>query len=412
MSALERGLTAIEQDLLRAHGRLVRQRHRRRRTALVAVAVAVALAAGTAALPAGRAAAAESIERLASVLGLRSDPGEPASLPAWIGAAPSVGASVPLEGSARELGSDGYQRLLTYRDAQTGGLCVVFGSFREECDRDARDTRWREAFAGTHVVLRGPWMSTAPMRVSEPDSSQFTTTLFGLVDDRVASVEVTMDDGTHVEAATPHGGFVVDRSPKPVAVVARAADGGVVQRLEIGPQGAACEPDCEPYTPTRILGHLAVLDTPPTAQTAPGVGARAQFREIESIPAPEVGGVRDDTIRRIRTGVRQGDMWLAATERGWVCLVFLGGICVDDFADEGPFLRQGSWDDGEPTVYFGLASDDVRRLRVTIGVDVYDVPIRDNTWVFVVPGRPSPEYVEPTSWELTLRDGRIITTGP
>ena len=85
-------------------------------------------------------------------------------------------------------------------------------------------------------------------------------------------------------------------------------------------------------------------------------------------------------------------MWLAATEHGWVCLVFMGGVCLKDFASDAPFLRQASHDDGKPTVYFGLASDDVRRMRVTIGVDVYDVPIRHNAWVFVVPGDRLPRW--------------------
>jgi hypothetical protein len=185
------------------------------RLAVASWAALVVVVGGVLAVPAGRAAIRDALQRLERLFA----GGDPA--PGTMLADPRAGAlnwlGDALPGTPRVLARAGRERLVAFRQEGSGLACLSLGRHATECGDLAH---WRaRVVAGT----------IAPLFTTPPDGSG-RVALWGILGDGVALVEVRYRDGGASAARAAGPGFVVftEAAREPLQVLARSADGRVL----------------------------------------------------------------------------------------------------------------------------------------------------------------------------------------
>jgi hypothetical protein len=201
--------------------RAVVAKARRRRQHLAAGLAAVVIAAGaTGAIPQGRDAVAQVIDRLGGFLTGDADaPGPPPPPDEPTTLLNSLTNARP--GSERVITQRGNLRMLGYRNNQ-GAACISIGTAYAYCGR-GKD--WRILFTDDTI---------APL-ITTPTKGERITPLWGLATKQVRAVRLTYADGGHVEEPVTGYGFIIpaDARRRPRRIVAEAVDGQALTSADV-----------------------------------------------------------------------------------------------------------------------------------------------------------------------------------
>jgi hypothetical protein len=184
------------------------------RLAVASWAALVVVVGGVLAVPAGRAAIRDALQRLERFFAGDQAPGTMLADPR-AGALNWLGDALP--GTPRVLARAGRERLVAFRQQGSGLACLSLGRHATECGDLAH---WRARVVGGTIA---PLFTTPPDRAGR-------VALWGILGDGVARVEVRYRDGGASATAVAGPGFVVHTQParEPLQVVARSADGRVL----------------------------------------------------------------------------------------------------------------------------------------------------------------------------------------
>jgi hypothetical protein len=189
LAPTEAELARVVQQVPRYH----RRGHALRRPAAMIVAVTVVLLGSAFAYPAAR-DALNGFFAGGEAPGVQADAGD---LPAWLHGSVGLPSAHPAPGGARLLASQDGERLLAYRDANSGRACLVFGNDSDTC---SDSSEWRRLF-GSHALLKLA-SGVGPTRDGK-------VAVFGLARSSVVRVEIVDGSTIVADAAVTNGGWVV-----------------------------------------------------------------------------------------------------------------------------------------------------------------------------------------------------------
>lgn len=410
MSSVDRDIARIG-DVLEAA--LARQPSRRRvvvglRPAIAAALLLLLLVAGAVAAPRAR----EIVDGgLARLLG-RADEAPATDVPAWIA---DARAGELVEESGRELARDGDQRVVVYRDAGRG-WCVSYGDAAVDCDPTADLARFRRELDRDGMIVRGPYDGAprAALRVDRKGRSAGEV-IYVLAADGVARIRVRYANRRPFERDVARGAAIVrTRGAFPIAVDALDGEGRVLATrpvprwdpIPIGPH----------LSPREALG---VLRRPQRAGDRRDLAALQEASRIVAGERPDAsspGEMVAATARSVEVG--GGVVSLAELTSGAAIVLKRAaneregsGTVVVELPAGRPWNLTYGWNGvtlRSDFVISGVVADAVVRLDVRYGLDVIDLPIRENAVYLRIPaGGLNARF--PDEVVATLADGSTVT---